>query len=201
MFVVGLTGGIGSGKTAATNAFKQLGITIVDADIVAREVVEPGSPALAKIAAHFGDTILLADGQLDRAALRERIFNNADEKKWLEALLHPLIHAETARQLKAANSAYVIYVSPLLIDGGQQQFCQRIVVVDVPEEQQITRTMSRDGNDRALVEKILASQINRQIRLAAASDIIDNSGDLNQLNTQVEQLHLQFLQLAKQETQ
>lgn len=201
MFVVGLTGGIGSGKTAATNAFKQLGITIVDADIVAREVVEPGSPALAKIAAHFGDTILLADGQLDRAALRERIFNNADEKKWLEALLHPLINAETARQLKAANSAYVIYVSPLLIDGGQQQFCQRIVVVDVPEEQQITRTMSRDGNDRALVEKILASQINRQIRLAAASDIIDNSGDLNQLNTQVEQLHLQFLQLAKQETQ
>jgi dephospho-CoA kinase len=201
MFVVGLTGGIGSGKTAATNAFKQLGITIVDADVVAREVVEPGSPALAKIAAHFGDTILLADGQLDRAALRERIFNNADEKKWLEALLHPLIHAETARQLKAANSAYVIYVSPLLIDGGQQQFCQRIVVVDVPEEQQITRTMSRDGNDRALVEKILASQINRQIRLAAASDIIDNSGDLNQLNTQVEQLHLQFLQLAKQEAQ
>ncbi|AKH68907.1 dephospho-CoA kinase [Spongiibacter sp. IMCC21906] len=201
MFVVGLTGGIGSGKTAATNAFKQLGITIVDADVVAREVVEPGSPALAKIAAHFGDAILLADGQLDRAALRERIFNNADEKKWLEALLHPLIHAETARQLKAANSAYVIYVSPLLIDGGQQQFCQRIVVVDVPEEQQITRTMSRDGNDRALVEKILASQINRQIRLAAASDIIDNSGDLNQLNTQVEQLHLQFLQLAKQEAQ
>lgn len=201
MFVVGLTGGIGSGKTAATNAFKQLGITIVDADVVAREVVEPGSPALAKIAAHFGDAILLADGQLNRAALRERIFNNADEKKWLEALLHPLIHAETARQLKAANSAYVIYVSPLLIDGGQQQFCQRIVVVDVPEEQQITRTMSRDGNDRALVEKILASQINRQIRLAAASDIIDNSGDLNQLNTQVEQLHLQFLQLAKQEAQ
>lgn len=201
MFVVGLTGGIGSGKTAATNAFKQLGIAIVDADVVAREVVEPGSPALAKIAAHFGDAILLADGQLDRAALRERIFNNADEKKWLEALLHPMIHAETARQLKSANSAYVIYVSPLLIDGGQQQFCQRIVVVDVPEEQQITRTMSRDGNDRALVEKILASQINRQIRLAAASDIIDNSGDLNQLNTQVEQLHLQFLQLAKQEAQ
>ncbi|GAB3371876.1 dephospho-CoA kinase [Spongiibacter taiwanensis] len=197
MYIVGLTGGIGSGKSAATRAFADKGVVIVDADVVAREVVEPGTPALKAIAAHFGDDILQENGALDRAALRQRIFADQDEKRWLEALLHPLIHAETRRQLDAAQSPYVIYVSPLLVDGGQQTMCKDLVVVDVPEAVQIERTMARDNNPRSLVEKILASQVDRQTRLAAATHVIDNSRDLAYLAAQVDTLHQEFLSKAK----
>lgn len=196
MYIVGLTGGIGSGKSAATRAFANKGVVVVDADIVAREVVQPGTPALDAIAAHFGKGILQADGGLDRAALRKRIFANPEEKAWLEALLHPLIHAETRRQLNAAGSQYAIYVSPLLVDGGQQSLCNEIVVVDVPEEVQIARTMARDNNSRTLVEQILASQVDRQTRLAAADHVIDNSRDLPFLEAQVDRLHQNFLSKA-----
>ncbi len=198
MFVVGLTGGIGSGKTAASNAFARLGVDIVDADVVAREVVEPGSPALAEITRHFGQSILMADGGLDRAQLRQRIFSQPEEKRWLEALLHPLIAQETQRQLKNARSPYVIYVSPLLVEGGQQALCNRLVVVDVPEALQLSRTMARDSNDRDQVQRILASQADRQTRLAVATDVIDNIGDLAQLEAQVADLHATFTQLAEQ---
>lgn len=196
LYIVGLTGGIGSGKSAATSAFAEKGIVVVDADVVAREVVQPGTPALLAIAAHFGPDILQADGSLDRANLRQRIFTTPAEKAWLETLLHPLIHAETRRQLEAAGSPYAIYVSPLLVDGGQQTLCNDIVVVDVPEETQLQRTMQRDSNDRSLVEKIMASQVDRQTRLAAADYVIDNSRDLSHLRAQVDRLHQQFMKKA-----
>ena len=196
-FIVGLTGGIGSGKTAVSNRFAKLGVGIVDADVIAREVVEPGTDALAKIAAHFGQHLIQSDGQLDRAALRQTIFSDAEAKQWLESLLHPLIANETARQLAAVQSSYAIYVSPLLVEGNQQGFCQRLVVVDVPESVQLERTMKRDSNERAQVERIIASQASREARLAAASDVIDNNAGFAELDKQISQLHQQFLDLAR----
>ncbi|POP53562.1 dephospho-CoA kinase [Zhongshania marina] len=196
-FIVGLTGGIGSGKTAVSNRFAKLGVGIVDADVIAREVVEPGTDALAKIAAHFGHHVIQSDGQLDRAALRQTIFSDAEAKQWLESLLHPLIANETARQLAAVQSSYAIYVSPLLVEGNQQGFCQRLVVVDVPESVQLERTMKRDSNEQAQVERIIASQASREARLAVASDVIDNNAGFTALDKQVSQLHQQFLDLAR----
>ncbi|CAA0096279.1 dephospho-CoA kinase [Zhongshania aliphaticivorans] len=196
-FIVGLTGGIGSGKTAVSNRFAKLGVGIVDADVIAREVVEPRTDALAQIAAHFGPHLIQSDGHLDRAALRQTIFSDADAKQWLESLLHPLIASETARQLAAVQSSYAMYVSPLLVEGNQQGFCQRLVVVDVPESVQLERTMKRDSNEQAQVERIIASQASREARLAAASDVIDNNSGFADLDEQISQLHQQFLVLAR----
>lgn len=198
MFVVGVTGGIGSGKTAATNAFAALGIEVVDADVVARQVVEPGTPALHKIATHFGDSILRADGTLDRAALRQIVFSDVNEKVWLEKLLHPLIAAETQRQLNGAAGPYVIFVSPLLTETAQKQFCDRIVVVDVPEALQLQRTMQRDNNDAEQVRRIIAAQADRKQRLALADDVIENAGTLAQLEQRVIELHQHHLTLVEQ---
>jgi dephospho-CoA kinase len=196
MFVVGITGGIGSGKTAVTDRFAKLGIKIVDADIAARVVVEPGTAALVAISDHFGSAILLADGYLDRAALRTRIFSEESEKKWLESLLHPLIGKEIMRQLAAAQSPYVIFVSPLLLEAGQNVLCDRILVVDVPEETQISRTISRDDNDEAQVRRIISTQLSRQQRLKQASDVIENNEGLAQLAEPIERLHQQYLAMA-----
>jgi len=196
MFVVGITGGIGSGKTAVTNLFAELGITVVDADIAARIVVEPGRPALAAIAERFGPTMLKTDGTLDRAAMRTRIFSNPEDKHWLEQLLHPRISEEIQHQLKIADSVYVILVSPLLIEGDQHKFCQRILVVDVPEEVQLQRTIQRDNNDENQVKRIIASQATRQQRLQRANDVIENTGSLEQLRKDVEQLHQRYLTLS-----
>jgi dephospho-CoA kinase len=200
-FIVGLTGGIGSGKTAASNRFAKLGIGIVDADVISREVVEPGSPALQQIAAHFGQTHLLADGQLDRAALRQTIFTDPAAKQWLESLLHPLIANETQRQLQNVQSTYALFVSPLLIESKQKDMCDRLVVVDVPTSVQLSRTMARDNNEQEQVKRIIASQVDRKTRLAAASDVIDNTQGLAQLDQRVSELHQQFLQLAAAKTQ
>lgn len=197
MRVVGITGGIGSGKTAVTNIFAELGITIVDADICARIVVEPGRPALAEIAERFGSSILQADGTLDRAAMRARVFANPDDRKSLEQITHPRIADEIIHQLKQATSPYVILVSPLLIEGSQHKFCDRILVVDVPEETQLQRTVIRDNNDAAQVKRIIASQASRQQRLARADDVIENTGTLEQLRTKVIALHERYLQLAR----
>ncbi|HEY9034982.1 MAG TPA: dephospho-CoA kinase, partial [Pseudomonadales bacterium] len=158
MYIVGLTGGIGSGKTAVSDRFQQKGITIVDADLCSRVVVEKGRPALDAIRQHFGDSILTASGELDRAALRQRIFADPDEKAWLEQLLHPLIAEETFRQLESAQSPYVMLVSPLLIESGQDALCDRVLVVDVPESVQLSRTMQRDDNDEQQVRRIMQSQ-------------------------------------------
>ncbi|MFT5577845.1 MAG: dephospho-CoA kinase [Paraglaciecola psychrophila] len=196
MIVVGLTGGIGSGKTAATDCFKALGVTIVDADIASRVVVEPGRPALVSIAEHFGDHLLQADGSLDRAQLRSKIFSDPAAKTWLEALLHPLIAEEIQQGLARATSPYAIFVSPLLVESKQRDMCDRLLVIDVPEQLQVTRTTERDNNDAEQVQRIIASQASRQQRLQKATEVIENTGALTDLQQQVQSLHLQYLQLA-----
>ncbi len=198
MFVVGITGGIGSGKTAVTNYFADLGITIVDADIASRVVVEPGRPALAAIAEHFGTDLLLPDGTLNRPAMRREIFSDPEKKRWLESLLHPAINAEVHRQLEEATSPYAIFVSPLLVEGTHGSLCDRVLVVDVPEELQLQRTMARDNNDAEQVKRIIASQATRAQRLARADDVIENTSTLDALRAQVEALHARYLQLAAQ---
>lgn len=201
MWVVGLTGGIGSGKTAASNAFAQLGVAVVDADVVARIVVEPGTEALSAIAGHFGADVLLSDGNLNRPAMRQKIFANADEKQWLESLLHPLIAKEIKRQLATARSPYAILVSPLLLEIDQANVCDRILVVDVNEETQVARTIARDGNDEDQVRRIIAAQSNRQKRLDNADDVIDNSTNLTDLQAQVAKLHSNYMELARHQTE
>jgi dephospho-CoA kinase len=196
MFVVGVTGGIGSGKTAATNHFQTLGIDIVDADLASRVVVEPGTKALQDIAEHFGPQILEADGTLDRAALRRIIFEQPPAKQWLEQLLHPLIGQEIQRQLQSAASPYAILVSPLLVEAGQNHFCNRILVVDVPEDVQLHRTVTRDNNEPEQVRRIIASQASRKQRLEQADDVIENTGSLEQLHAAVARMHDRYLQLA-----
>ena len=194
-WILGLTGGIGSGKSAAAAHFAQLGIDLVNADQAARWVVEPGRPALAQIAAHFGADILQADGSLDRAALRARVFQDAEQRRWLERLLHPLIRQEIIEVLARATSPYAILESPLLIESGQSQLCQRVLVIDVPEAVQISRTVSRDGNDEAQVRAIMAAQASRSERLAKADDVIVNDRDLAWLQQEVERLHRFYLTL------
>ena len=164
-WILGLTGGIGSGKSAAAQHFIDLGVHVVDADHAARWVVEPGRPALAKIAEHFGPGVLQADGTLDRAALRQLIFEDAEQRRWLEALLHPLIAEEIAHHLAQAQSPYAILVSPLLIESGQYAMTQRILVIDVPEQLQIERTLQRDKTSEQQVQAILKAQSSRQDRL------------------------------------
>lgn len=197
MLIVGLTGGIGSGKTVASDHFKSLGINIVDADEVSRLVVEPGTPALLQIAAHFGEAILTEDKALDRRKLREIVFNKPEEKRWLESLLHPLIGMETARQLQSSLSPYTIFVSPLLIEIGQHLMTQRILVIDTPEETQVARTVARDDTDSEGVEAIIKTQASRQQRLEKADDVIVNNGSLDALKKEVEALHHHYLTLAE----
>ncbi|UVE18515.1 dephospho-CoA kinase [Pseudomonas sp. LS44] len=194
-WILGLTGGIGSGKSAAAKHFIDLGVHTVDADHAARWVVEPGRPALARIAEHFGEEVLQADGQLDRAALRTRVFQNAEERRWLEALLHPLIGQEIHDYLARAESPYAILVSPLLIESGQRRLTQRILVVDTPEELQVQRTMLRDQTSAEQVNAILQVQANREERLRHADDVLVNDRDLAWLQAEVERLHQFYLTL------
>lgn len=196
MFVAGITGGIGSGKSAVTLRLATKGIDIVDADIVARTVVEPGTPGLAAITAHFGDAILQADGSLNRAALRERVFNDPDQRRWLEQLTHPLIGEEIHRQLSAAQSSYAVLSSPLLLESSQHTLADCIVVVDVPEALQIARTMARDHNSEDLVRRIMAAQLPREQRLQGADIVIDNSAPLDTLGERVTALHEDLLKRA-----
>ena len=198
MFIVGLTGGIGSGKTVVSNHFKTLGIAVVDADEVSRHVVEPGTVALSKITEHFGKAILNADHTLNRRALRAIIFDNPDEKKWLESLLHPLIGQETFRQLHSSESPYTLFVSPLLIEIGQDKMTHRILVIDAPESAQLARTIIRDNSDEDSVRAIINSQSSREQRLEKADDVILNDGNLDHLKSQVERLHHHYLDLAKE---
>jgi dephospho-CoA kinase len=194
---LGITGGIGSGKTAVTNEFAKLGINIVDADIAARAVVEKGSFGLQEIQRHFGDKILLEDGALNRAKLREIIFKNTAEKSWLEKLTHPLIRDEIIRDLESSQSPYTVLVSPLLIESGQYQLVNHILVVDVPIELQIERTCQRDNNPQSQVEAIMASQLDREKRLSYADDVIVNNQTLEHLQQQVAQLNQQYLRLSE----
>ncbi len=196
MFIIGLTGGIGSGKSTVARCFEANGITTIDADDVSREVVEPGEPALERIAEHFGSDILTGSGALDRAALRQRVFADDAERQWLEQLLHPLILERIQYHLSQADSPYQLLVSPLLLETTQHRLCERVLVVDVPESVQIERTMARDDNDREQVERIMAAQMPREQRLAGADFVIDNNQDTETVRKAVDRLHEQFLELA-----
>ena len=191
--MVGITGGIGSGKSAVTDHLETLGITVVDADKVARVVVEPGTSGLAAITEHFGTDVLLANGGLDRAALRKIVFDNHNERKVLEEITHPRIRDEIIRQLSEASSPYVVLSSPLLLESGQNTLADYVVVVDVPEEVQLKRTMARDDNSEALVNQIMAAQLDRQTRLSRADASIMNDTSLEELYERVEALHEDLL--------
>ncbi len=195
-FVVGLTGGIGSGKTAVSNCFQDLGIQVVDADVIAREVVAPGSEGLNSIKQRFGKDIITAEGQLDRAKLRQIIFDDPAEKQWLNQLLHPKIREQMIMQCQQANSDYVILSVPLLVENNLQPLANRILVVDVPEDLQVHRTVQRDKVSEQQVRNILAAQCDRQSRIAAADDIISNDKSLSELKQQVLKLHQHYLTLA-----
>jgi len=196
-FVVGITGGIGSGKSAVTDYLETKGITVVDADKVARVVVEPGTSGLAAIAEHFGHDILLPDGTLNRAALRKVVFDNPEERKVLEGITHPRIREEIARQLSEAGSPYVVLASPLLLESGQSSFADYVVVVDVPESVQLSRTMTRDNNSKQLVKSIMAVQLDRETRLARADTSVSNEGTLEELHTRVDTLHADLISRAQ----
>ncbi|MGV6397187.1 dephospho-CoA kinase [Pseudomonas caspiana] len=194
-WILGLTGGIGSGKSAAAQCFIDLGIHVVDADHAARWVVEPGRPALSLIAEHFGPTVLQADGTLNRSALRSLIFENPEQRRWLEALLHPLIGKEIQRDLASANSPYAILVSPLLIESGQWKMTRRILVIDAPQQLQVERTMLRDNSSQEQVQAILKAQASREERLSRADDVLVNDRDHAWLKSEVERLHHFYLTL------
>ena len=200
-YVVGLTGGIGSGKSTIAKLFAELGVPVIDADIVARQVVEKGSPLLTEIATHFGPEILLEDGALNRAALREKVFNHESEKQWLNQLLHPAIRHEMFQQLAAQNAPYCIFMVPLLIENNLIALCQRVLVVDVSEQIQMTRASQRDNNQLALIKNIMQSQVSRSERLQHADDVINNDADLSerlpQLKQKVLDLHHLYLQFAE----
>ena len=195
-FVVGLTGGIGSGKTAVSDAFAERGVDVVDADVIARDVVAPGTEGLRAVASHFGPAILLANGSLDRAALRERVFHNPDEKTWLNNLLHPMIRESMTDAVRRARSRYCILAVPLLVENNLAHMVDRVLVVDCAESLQLQRATERDGSNQNTIQNIIDSQASRQDRLAIADDVIDNSGTLDDLKAQVTQLHLNYCRLA-----
>ncbi len=198
-WLLGLTGGIGSGKSAAADFFAGLGVHVVDADQASRWVVEPGEPGLAGLVELFGDGILQGDGRLDRAALRTLVFADAGRRKQVEQLLHPLIRQAVDDNLAAATTDYAILVSPLLIETGQHQRVQRVLVIDVPESVQLQRVLQRDGVDEAQVRAILAAQLARDERLRHADDVICNDQSLHALERQVAGLHQQYLKEARGE--
>ncbi|WP_421192815.1 dephospho-CoA kinase [Aeromonas jandaei] len=200
MYVVAITGGIGSGKTTIANQFAELGIDVVDADVIAREVVEPDTPALAAIADHFGPDVITPDGQLDRRSLRERVFSDPSAKTWLNALLHPLIRSEMQRQCAAARSPYCLLVVPLLVENKLTGLANRVLVVDVDEATQIERTCRRDGVTPEQAKAIIAAQASRSERLAAADDVIENSnGSEMAIKARILTLHETYLAFASQQ--
>lgn len=198
MLRIGLTGGIGSGKSTVCSIFRELGAAVIDTDELAREAVSPGSPALAAVLQHFGHQLLCADGTLDRPALRRMVFDDPQQREALEAIVHPTIRRLLTFSLEQITSPYVIIAIPLLLEKQWQDAVDRILVVDCSEEQQRQRTLERDGNEPALVDKIMQCQVSRTTRLAAADDIIHNDDDLPSLRRQVVMLHSYYTQLAEQ---
>lgn len=201
-FVVGLTGGIGSGKSTVAECFEKLGVPIIDADIVAREVVMPNSWGLTQICDYFGRDILTTSGELNRAKLRQIVFADADKKAWLNNLLHPLIREEMLKQLSEQNADYVLWVVPLLIENKLFSYCDRILVIDIDPEIQLERVLARDNSNIETVKSIIQSQVARQTRLSYADDIIENNLPLTEglakIEQQVLELHQHYLHLAKE---
>jgi len=196
MFVVGLTGGIGSGKTVASDRFEELGVKVVDADIASRVVVEIGKPALSSIEDEFGSDVISDDGSLNRAKLREIIFKDDEAKSWLESLLHPLIGQHILDEIASATSRYVILVSPLLFETTQFQMCNRTLLIDVPKDIQILRTAKRDKVPESQVEKIIASQMDRDQKIGKADDVIVNDGEISDLISKIDKIHQRYIELA-----
>lgn len=195
--LIGLTGGIASGKSAVADRLQALGATIVDTDQVSREVVEPGTAGLAAVVERFGRGVLDTNGQLDRRRLREIVFADEQARSALNGILHPRIGERAMQKVRAAAGPYVVLVVPLLVEGGMADLVDRILVIDVPVETQIRRVMHRDGVDREHAESIIAAQANRESRLARADDVIVNDGDLEQLQARVDALHRFYLELAE----
>lgn len=195
-FVVGLTGGIGSGKSAATALFSKHNIDIIDADEVARDVVAIDSEGLQAISEHFGDDILLSDGSLNRPLLREKVFSSSDEKVWLNNLLHPLIRERMIALINESQGPYCILSVPLLVENNLTTMCNHVVVVDCPEAMQLSRAMQRDGSSEQTIKSIMASQATREVRLKAADDVLDNSDSLQHLAKQVDVLHSKLSALS-----
>lgn len=196
-FVVGLTGGIGSGKTTVANLFAAQGVCLVDADLVARDVVAPQTEGLKAIVQHFGEEVLTAQGELDRAQLRQKIFSQDAERQWLNQLLHPMIRQEMLAQVDRATSDYVIMVVPLLFENGLDKLVNRTLVVDISPELQVCRTVKRDKVDAAQVNNIINSQCSRSEKLAKADDVIDNRGEIAELTQAVQVLHHRYVELAQ----
>jgi dephospho-CoA kinase len=197
MYKVGLTGGIGCGKTTVSNLFKQLSVPIIDADEIAHALVNPAGIALTQISQQFGQTYILADGNLNRSKLRETVFNDTEKKSQLENIMHPLIYEEIEQQLSELSAPYAILSIPLLLETKMQAFVDHILVIDCPMEVQINRVKLRDQLSAAQITAIIHSQVSRSERLAQADSIIDNTQDLLKLNQQVKHLHEQFLKQAQ----
>ena len=197
MFTVGVTGGIGSGKSSAADRFRQLGVPVIDADVVARQIVEPGMPALQEIINTFGESVASDRGELDRAALRKIIFSDSSRKSQLEAILHPRIYDEILRLLSELSTPYAIVVIPLLAESKREYPLDRILVIDVPSDVQISRVTTRDGQSTEEVERIISSQASRYSRLAIADDVIENIGSKDDLYERVDAMHLTYLEYAR----
>lgn len=197
MLVVALTGGIGSGKSTVAELFAARGVGVVDADLISHALTAPGSPALDDIARLFGRELIDASGALDRAALRERVFRDPAERARLEALLHPRIETAMREALDQLNTPYAMLVVPLLFESGMEHLADRVLVVDLPESEQIARVTRRSGLSRDQIERIMAAQIGRAERCARAQDLIDNSGPPEALTPRIEQLHHRYLELAR----
>jgi dephospho-CoA kinase len=198
VFVVGVTGGIGSGKTTICREFAALGAPVIDTDQVARDVVAPGSPGLAAVVAAFGPEVLTADGQLDRRRVRQLVFATPALREQLEAILHPLIRQETDARVQAAGFPYCLVCIPLLVERGGGNRVNRVLVIDCPTEVQIARVMARDELTAPEVAAIMQTQASREDRLAAAHDVLENTGDVSLLRPQISALHARYLQLAKE---
>lgn len=194
--VVGLTGGIGSGKSTVARIFSSLGVPVIDADILARQLVEPGQPALAEIRKTFGTRAITADGHLDRTFLRQRIFSNQDEKQKLEAILHSRIRHLIRHWVSTVKAPYCIAVIPLLLETGQTDLVDRVLVVDTTENEQLKRVAARDGLTHNVIMSIMGTQADRETRRAAAHDIIDNNRDISQLESRIRALHEHYLEIS-----
>ncbi|NIO39890.1 MAG: dephospho-CoA kinase [Burkholderiales bacterium] len=197
IFTVGLTGGIGSGKTTISDLFAEQDVDVIDTDEIARGLTEKNQPAVRHIERQFGPGVVASDGSLDRQRMRELAFSDPDARKQLQRILHPLIKAEVQRRLSASKASYALVVVPLLVESGNYDFADRVLVVDCSEEQQIKRVMRRSRLSLEEVNAILATQVSRKERLAAADDVIDNEGEIAALRSQVEILHEKYLTLAK----
>lgn len=201
MFTVGVTGGIGSGKSSAADRFRQLGVPVIDADVVARQIVEPGMLALQEIINAFGESVANDRGELDRAALRKIIFSDSSRKSQLEAILHPRIYDEILRLLSELSTPYAIVVIPLLAESKREYPLDRILVIDVPSDVQISRVTTRDDQSTEEVERIISSQVSRHSRLAIADDVIENIGSKDDLYERVDAMHLTYLEYARKSNQ